>query len=61
LGFTALLVTHDLAEAARLADQLVVMRHGKVEQAGAARDLQRAPAIPCVSPLRARHAARRSR
>jgi osmoprotectant transport system ATP-binding protein len=51
LGFTALLVTHDLAEAARLADRLVVMRHGKVEQAGAARDLQRAPATPYVQAL----------
>ena len=51
LGFTALLVTHDLAEAARLADQLVVMRQGRVEQAGAARDLQRSPATPYVRAL----------
>jgi len=51
LQFTALLVTHDLAEAARLADQLVVMRNGKVEQAGSVRELQRAPATPYVRAL----------
>lgn len=61
LGFTALLVTHDLAEAARLADQVVVMRQGRVEQAGTTGDLQRAPATPYVAALferaRAAHAA----
>ena len=61
LGFTALLVTHDLAEAARLADQVVVMRRGKVEQAGSVQELQRAPATPYVRQLfdqaRAGHAA----
>jgi osmoprotectant transport system ATP-binding protein len=58
LGFTALLVTHDLAEAARLADRLVVMRQGRVEQTGAARDLQHSPATPYVRALYERaHAA----
>ncbi len=51
LGFTALLVTHDLAEAARLADQVVVMRAGRIEQAGTVQDLQRAPATPYVREL----------
>lgn len=51
LGFTALLVTHDLAEAARLADQLVVLRRGVVEQAGPPRDLQRSPETPYVRAL----------
>ena len=51
LGFTGLLVTHDLAEAARLADQVVVMKQGRVEQAGLARDLQRVPATPYVAHL----------
>ena len=51
LGFTALLVTHDLAEAARLADQVVVMKQGKVEQAGTPRELQHAPATPYVAEL----------
>jgi osmoprotectant transport system ATP-binding protein len=61
LGFTALLVTHDLAEAARLAGQVVVMKQGRVEQAGTARELQRAPATPYVAALferaRAAHSA----
>ncbi len=60
LGFTALLVTHDLAEAARLAEQVVVMRNGRVEQAGSVAALQRAPATPYVHALferaRAAHA-----
>jgi osmoprotectant transport system ATP-binding protein len=61
LGFTALLVTHDLAEAARLADQVVVMRHGRIEQAGSVRDLQRSPASPYVRALFERaHAAHAS-
>lgn len=51
LGFTALLVTHDLAEAARLADQVVVLRNGRVEQAGSVTELQRAPATPYVREL----------
>ena len=51
LGFTALLVTHDLAEAARLADQIVVMKQGRVEQAGTLSELQRAPATPYVAAL----------
>jgi osmoprotectant transport system ATP-binding protein len=51
LGFTALLVTHDLAEAARLADQVVVMRGGRIEQVGTVRDLQQAPASPYVRAL----------
>src|SRR4029453_10725694 len=61
LGFTGLLVTHDLAEAARLADQVGVMKQGRVEQAGLGRDLQRAPATPYVAQLferaRAAHSA----
>jgi osmoprotectant transport system ATP-binding protein len=61
LGFTALMVTHDLAEAARLADQLVVMREGRVEQAGSLDALRGTPATPYVRELferaRAAHAA----
>ncbi|MEA3246773.1 MAG: ATP-binding cassette domain-containing protein [Gemmatimonadota bacterium] len=51
IGFTALLVTHDLAEAARLADSLVVMRAGRVEQAGTLAQLRRAPATEYVGML----------
>ena len=61
LGFTAILVTHDLAEAARLADRIVVMRSGRIEQEGTAAELQRSPATPYVDALfqlaRAAHAA----
>jgi osmoprotectant transport system ATP-binding protein len=51
LGFTGLLVTHDLAEAARLADTIVVMQGGRIEQAGSAAELQRNPATPYVQKL----------
>lgn len=51
LGFTALLVTHDLAEAARLADQVVVMRSGRIEQAGRVGELQQSPATSYVREL----------
>jgi len=51
LSVTALLVTHDLAEAARLADQVVVMRQGKIEQRGPMSQLVRAPATEYVAQL----------
>ncbi|MEO6881672.1 MAG: TOBE domain-containing protein, partial [Mycobacteriaceae bacterium] len=44
LGTTALLVTHDQAEAMALADHLVVMRAGVVVAAGDPRDVYGAPA-----------------
>jgi osmoprotectant transport system ATP-binding protein len=46
LAVTALLVTHDLTEAALLADELVVMRAGRVEQAGTWDTLTSMPATP---------------
>jgi osmoprotectant transport system ATP-binding protein len=51
LSFTMLMVTHDLAEAARLADELVVMRAGRVEQRGSIAALASAPATPYVATL----------
>ena len=45
---TAVLVTHDQDEALSLADQVAVMRHGKVIQTDAPRDLYRAPVDPEV-------------
>jgi osmoprotectant transport system ATP-binding protein len=48
LGFTALLVTHDLGVAARLADRIVVMRTGRVEQAGSIDELRTRPATGYV-------------
>ena len=54
IGFTALLVTHDLAEAGQLADMIVVMRAGCVEQAATLDELQRSPATEYVQKLLAR-------
>ena len=51
LGMTTLLVTHDLAEAARLADEIVVLRGGRVEQRGTIAALRDAPATPYVRAL----------
>jgi len=53
-GVTTLLVTHDLAEAARLCDELVVMRAGRVEQRGRLAELRAAPATAYVAQLLAR-------
>jgi osmoprotectant transport system ATP-binding protein len=51
LAFTTLLVTHDLSEAARLADEIVVMRAGRVEQAGTLEALLTSPATDYVASL----------
>lgn len=51
LKVTTLLVTHDLAEAARLADDVVVMRRGKIEQRGPMQRLVSAPATEYVARL----------
>lgn len=56
-AFTALLVTHDLAEAARLADAIAVMRQGRIEQFGTVDDLRRRPASAYVETLFRRAAA----
>lgn len=50
-GFTAILVTHDLGEAARLADTIAVMRVGRVEQCAPIAELLQAPATPYVAEL----------
>ena len=54
LSVTTLLVTHDLAEAGRLADEVVVMRAGRIEQQGTMRTLISAPATEYVARLIAR-------
>jgi len=46
-----LLVTHDLAEAARLANRIAILNHGKLEQVGSWDELQAAPATPYVHQL----------
>jgi len=51
LGTTTLFVTHDFDEALRLADRIVVMRSGRVEQAATPDELLEAPATPYVREL----------
>ncbi len=51
LGVTTLLVTHDLLEADFLADEIVVMRAGCIEQRGTLDEMLAAPATPYVASL----------
>ncbi|WP_103105157.1 sulfate/molybdate ABC transporter ATP-binding protein [Brevibacillus reuszeri] len=48
LGLTILFVTHDQEEAMELADQVVVMNEGKVEQVGSPEEIYHHPANPFV-------------
>jgi putative spermidine/putrescine transport system ATP-binding protein len=48
-GLTAIMVTHDQREAMAMADRLVVMRDGRVEQIGTQEDLYQRPATPFVA------------
>ena len=51
LGTTILFVTHDVDEALRIADRIVVMRAGRIEQDGAPLHMLAAPATPYVEEL----------
>lgn len=51
LGTAVLLITHDLALAAERAEQLVVMRHGRVVESGAAQAILRDPQHPYTQQL----------
>ncbi len=51
VGCTTLLVTHDLAEAAALARQIMVMHRGRVQQLGTFAQIVEAPATERVAGL----------
>ncbi len=48
-GLTTIMVTHDQDEAMAMADRLVVMRDGRVQQTGTQADLYERPATPFVA------------
>jgi ABC-type proline/glycine betaine transport system ATPase subunit len=54
LRITALLVTHDLAEADLLADRIAVMHRGRLEQIASPAELRERPATEYVRALLAR-------
>ncbi|MDR7520284.1 MAG: putative 2-aminoethylphosphonate ABC transporter ATP-binding protein [Armatimonadota bacterium] len=49
LGITTILVTHDQEEALTMADRIVVMNHGVIEQIGTPFEIYRNPATPFVA------------
>ena len=49
LGVTTIMVTHDQEEALSMADRVVVMNHGVIEQIGTPTDIYERPASPFVA------------
>ena len=49
LGVTTVMVTHDQEEALSVADRIVVMNHGVIEQVGTPMEVYREPASPFVA------------
>ncbi|HRJ61037.1 MAG TPA: putative 2-aminoethylphosphonate ABC transporter ATP-binding protein [Azospirillaceae bacterium] len=49
LGLTTIMVTHDQEEALTMADRVVVMNHGVIEQSGSPQEIYRRPATPFVA------------
>src|SRR5512134_1833667 len=49
VGVTTIMVTHDQEEALTMADRIVVMNHGVIEQVGTPMEIYRSPATPFVA------------
>ncbi len=49
LGVTTIMVTHDQEEALSVADRIVVMNHGVIDQVGTPMEVYREPATPFVA------------
>ncbi|WLQ16466.1 putative 2-aminoethylphosphonate ABC transporter ATP-binding protein [Hahella aquimaris] len=49
LGVTTIMVTHDQEEALTMADRIVVMNHGRIEQVGSPQDIYTHPRTPFVA------------
>ena len=49
LGVTTVMVTHDQEEALSMADRIVVMNDGRIEQVGTPREIYGIPATPFVA------------
>ena len=49
LGITTIMVTHDQEEALTMADRIVVMNHGSIEQIGTPREIYGRPSTPFVA------------
>jgi iron(III) transport system ATP-binding protein len=50
LGITTIMITHDQEEAISMADRIVVMRDGRIEQIGTPLEIYHRPASTCSSP-----------
>ena len=49
LGVTTIMVTHDQEEALTMADRIVVMKQGRIEQVGTPEDIYGRPATPFIA------------